>query len=1059
MRLERVVRKLSQRSRTEHGGEEREIDAEAVKPYLCAHTGPLQGATALAFEQTQRFALLASTCLKAIGANGLEIVLPVSQPARSASLSAPRSAARALRHGEPDLLEVLDLHRLTLSADVSWPCPITAACPLGSDCSLVLLAEETGLLRSASVNEVDGAIEKTRWSLPTHALFHPSASTSPLGDVVALEPQPLCEDERVLVALSSGYVAVLSLRDATSVALASGPDERLGCLFCAAWLGFAMIISGHENGILALWSVPTCAQPGSITLPSTPDACLLLQTIRLSGKAGHSVPVHGLSVAVSVQTHEGTLYAYGAEAEDGMPQEILQIPVEKPVDEYNAPFWLASSTQRSTLPWFGKVLDLAAAESLSGGAQSALVLNEGGQLILHDTSGSSGSTEVLQQPFAGCAGPATALCQCICVASAIETLIQRASTASSSSSEPRQSSQLFTGGSRHLASLDESEEVRRIMAVLHKSDEASKSPKMFLRLYNVSGMGTDLLLEEDLDLEDRSGVSVVDVAATKYGGVAIAVAAKSQVALLEFVPGGEKLEHTASISLPRHEAPSCLRFCSSDDRLELAIGGASGAILLFDCDQNMVLWNSGMSKGSIAAMSFGRDVLCAGNSDSNLLELQRSNGEASNTLKPKTSMQLTFLQLLDRNGMPTQHGATAALSPEAVYGLSVAEHAARLYAVDNISKGDRSSERKVSFSSRVVNAAVSLTASSQPTLLVLTSSGMLGAFSLPTLELVQSIDVSKIACVGSSLSLQKPTTSIGVDGHVTLLSNDGRSALARIVAFSPEEQRVPACFGDHVSLYDSEIARAWLAAETAQTEAIAESDRTSRTSSGSTSGQGHQRRSATSTKANSKLTAKANGVELLDALSRVPDISVEVPDDEPSISTGGKAESATDPAEERAQTSESAERERLAESSPNEQQREPSSEPPTRQQSSRQERKQHQQGERKQKHQQQQQHEEQQTMAMSRVDAIRAKYGRQKPPAAASTSAGEVTGQMEQNKQALHERGEKISRIQDRTQEMNDEAANFADLAEQLKEQQRNPVGTSLGSLFGGGGSQKKGSK
>jgi hypothetical protein len=66
---------------------------------------------------------------------------------------------------------------------------------------------------------------------------------------------------------------------------------------------------------------------------------------------------------------------------------------------------------------------------------------------------------------------------------------------------------------------------------------------------------------------------------------------------------------------------------------------------------------------------------------------------------------------------------------------------------------------------------------------------------------------------------------------------------------------------------------------------------------------------------------------------------------------------------------------------------------------------------------------------------------------------------MEQNKQALHERGEKISRIQDRTQEMNDEAANFADLAEQLKEQQRNPVGTSLGSLFGGGGSQKKGSK
>lgn len=64
------------------------------------------------------------------------------------------------------------------------------------------------------------------------------------------------------------------------------------------------------------------------------------------------------------------------------------------------------------------------------------------------------------------------------------------------------------------------------------------------------------------------------------------------------------------------------------------------------------------------------------------------------------------------------------------------------------------------------------------------------------------------------------------------------------------------------------------------------------------------------------------------------------------------------------------------------------------------------------------------------VEDIKAKYGRQAQSAA---------GKMEENKARIQERGERLSRVEQKTAEMESEAANFADLAKQLAEQQRGP--------------------
>jgi len=68
------------------------------------------------------------------------------------------------------------------------------------------------------------------------------------------------------------------------------------------------------------------------------------------------------------------------------------------------------------------------------------------------------------------------------------------------------------------------------------------------------------------------------------------------------------------------------------------------------------------------------------------------------------------------------------------------------------------------------------------------------------------------------------------------------------------------------------------------------------------------------------------------------------------------------------------------------------------------------------------------------ADEIRAAYGR--PARKAKDEAQAASSTMERNRQALLERGEKLQELSEKTQELQNEAASFADMAKQLRQQQ-----------------------
>ena len=74
-------------------------------------------------------------------------------------------------------------------------------------------------------------------------------------------------------------------------------------------------------------------------------------------------------------------------------------------------------------------------------------------------------------------------------------------------------------------------------------------------------------------------------------------------------------------------------------------------------------------------------------------------------------------------------------------------------------------------------------------------------------------------------------------------------------------------------------------------------------------------------------------------------------------------------------------------------------------------------------------------MDQKTADEIREAYGR--PRKAAQGQAEGVQSVLGEAQARLAERGERLSRIEQRTQQMEDDAANFADLAKQLAAKQK----------------------
>lgn len=1067
MRWERALRNLASRKRSSeqaHTGEitskQQQLTSDAIAPYLASHNGILPSASALAFEQSQRFLLLgsASGAVKAFGSNKLQATLHGGSIAYIKSLCCIRKAARALKLGEPNVLEVLDLESLSVCAECKWETDVACACALGTSGSYLLVAQEDGELMAATVDESQDAIERLPYTVSVSvATGARNGMQNESPTVVALEPQPMCEDERVLVVYQFGTASVLSIRDAKAVALAPASDEGLGSIACANWVGHSMIATGHAHGLIALWSLPSSACIGSKYLPSRAEACTLLQTVRLSSSSGQSMPVRGFSAAISMQTHEGTLYAYGAEPAQGMPEEIVQIPVKRP-SEQRKQRWLAASDEHSKLPWFGRVLDLQAVERLDGAdAQAAIVLSEGGQLYAHENFAISSDSAPerpiqysLSPPF--CDNQILAVEQCICSSESVRDIGAVVGSQDGSSSQHEDSSSVLTGGT-YAVSHSRSEQIKRLLLTLCSTREGCK----YVSFYDVSGVNASHLLLQTLHSSneadpllpvalDCTNVQCTPAAEVTLSMVVVAdgcaslheLCSQKRAVLFSSVTGNKireseydaaaGLQHVADLHLPQRESVTCARFSDalSSDKLELALGGCYGTAMLFDCNEGQPLWLSAV-KQSVASIAFGQRIVCVGNADAWLFQLQRDTGEAaSSALRPKTAMQLVRLELLDSNGMPLQSHSDAS------YGLSVASGAVRLYTVESISKGDRSSEFKAHFHSPIVKAGIAISISETPVLLTLSDNGFLSVLTLPRLEMLHNADIGRLASVASIPA----ASSIGSDGNVVFAC---QQYLARVAVFSPEEQALSACFGDSVTLFDSELARAWAAAEEAQAEGMADSSYHD-TREGRKSLLGKWRSRSSSTTDESHLTAKERGLSLEDCLHSAPNESYNGSDDtDDSLNRNAERTNNEQREERRGQTTttdESTKRNELGIGASESKRREnywgkgiinraqsrnrSSSEAAGLPEQPKQ----------------------------RTTEDIRSKYGR--PQAATS----DVAAKMDENKQALHERGEKIGRLQEKTQEIEDEASNFADLAAQLKQQQEQHANP-LGALFSS--SKKKG--
>lgn len=76
---------------------------------------------------------------------------------------------------------------------------------------------------------------------------------------------------------------------------------------------------------------------------------------------------------------------------------------------------------------------------------------------------------------------------------------------------------------------------------------------------------------------------------------------------------------------------------------------------------------------------------------------------------------------------------------------------------------------------------------------------------------------------------------------------------------------------------------------------------------------------------------------------------------------------------------------------------------------------------------------------MNTAAEIRAKYGRERPgdkePSPGAGGVSEVRGTMEQTRNKLLERGEKLSSLQDKTAQMQSDAEDFHAMAKKLAKQ------------------------
>lgn len=210
-------------------------------------------------------------------------------------------------------IDVWSLHSQTLLASTRWPAEVATVCGLRRS-PFVLVGQEDGTLRVAAVQAGAGGGELVPRSYRVSASRAMGQShggdvgdgslsldggrqlsaTPPIGGrggesdgarsaLVAIAPQPGAESGRVLLAYADGGMSLWDFHARRPVAVngsrggGAGAMAVVGELRGASWVGGsgAVAVSGHEGGLVVIWSVPP---PGLGTTP--PLYIVPLHTLR-----------------------------------------------------------------------------------------------------------------------------------------------------------------------------------------------------------------------------------------------------------------------------------------------------------------------------------------------------------------------------------------------------------------------------------------------------------------------------------------------------------------------------------------------------------------------------------------------------------------------------------------------------------------------------------------------------------------------------------------------------------------------------------------------------------
>lgn len=697
--------------------------------------------------------------VKLIGAHDLSVILPPGESlTRTRQLCLVPNTGRLVKLGGSRHIVVHELERIEIAAECDWPEEISCLAPIRRS-HYLLIAQRNGVLTAGEcTNE---SVKPTGYEVPTANVAGYGSGGHEAGnqeeskeEIISLDPQPQAEDERVLALFANGIVSVFSLREQAPAALASSSESSQGTFHCATWAGSFMFVVGGENGTVSLWRVPQCCHPGSKTFPNAPERCQLLQTLRIASSYGQLRPVKGIKTAVGALSSEGSLFAYGAEEEPGMPEVISEIPMEKPADD-SSTYWLDSERRRH-LPWFGTVCDIEGASKLGragsgAGAHASIVLSEGGQLHAHSsifaTSDSTDEpiSEGIFQHSSFQRGPAlmrVSTAKAVTV-ERIKNWFAESKYGDEESDAKSPSISPVTGGWRDMPEPDTPEELRRVM--LGWQEDGT------LTVWDASGVTNDIVTFKEVgsrcgnDLA-FNGSSGIVAAISGWHARFYAFSGEERTVSQVVIKGNWAKESTESVEpglqlfldlIFMEETPTTVSL--SKDGLRAAVGDTSGAITLLDLQEANVVWSSGKGacKNKISSLCVASNPeydIHAATVDATLHCFDSSSGtpSCSHGLRPKTPSDMIYYDLLDSSYLPLDSSRAA---DEPSYALACATHAIRLYSMDSVLRGDRTSMSKYALESgQFQNAGVIMNSSCNSCFAGLMSTGHMLLLSLPKLE-------------------------------------------------------------------------------------------------------------------------------------------------------------------------------------------------------------------------------------------------------------------------------------------------------------------------------------